>query len=496
MIDMSTWDRLEADVLDDLVLDPKNVRLDTDVNAPEADIMADLFRNEKALDLVEGIVKVGYLSHEVPIVLRRGRSRQFIVAEGNRRVAALKAIQNPFLVPEFAARISALAGQLEDRSALRKIAIIRAPNQDSADQLIAALHTGDTRVKWNPARQAAFFEAQIDQGKTLGQLRAQYPTIDVEKYVLRSGVIRLFKSVTYSDPAYSDLLAKRGTVTSSLERIYESKPFIDLIGLNMDADGDVTHTLTSDVFAEMAELIMSGIAEGDINTRTIGRVTSPRYQKLISDLTTIEEGAPAPAATLDTSSDSTAESDQSSPGDTSGSSSGNSANGSGGESSGSASGPTTGVGTGRNRKVAPTLDIGSLKVPNDYPSEVSVLLDELSAINVVRFPNATFDLMRTFLEKSIKSRAEVMGFDLRPKGHQGFVYLRNCLAWMQSELESSGPVYAVQVIKQMQSGKVLDFVGSSDFLNALNHNHHVAVSTAEVRQSWNQMKTILTEVFR
>ena len=62
---------------------------------------------------------------------------------------------------------------------------------------------------------------------------------------------------------------------------------------------------------------------------------------------------------------------------------------------------------------------------------------------------------------------------------------------MLEDAQKSGPKHIVQVLKQMMSGRVLDYPKSSDFMNALNHNHHVSVSTAEVRESWSQMKSVL-----
>lgn len=79
-------------------LDPRNVRLDLPEGVPESDIVQDLFTNEKALALVEGITKVGLMTHEVPIVVER--DGELTVVEGNRRDAALKAIQNPYLAPD------------------------------------------------------------------------------------------------------------------------------------------------------------------------------------------------------------------------------------------------------------------------------------------------------------------------------------------------------------------------------------------------------------
>ena len=461
--------------------------------------MADLFSNEKALALVEGIVRVGYLTHEVPIVLRR--NRRLIVVEGNRRVAALKAIQNPYLVPDFQARVSALAGELPDRDRLRQIEVKRAPRQIEADQLIAALHTGNTRVRWTPARQAAFFQAQVDAGKTLKQLREQYPTIGVEKFVLRSGILNLFKSIPYANPEHSDLLSSRGSSTSTLARIYESRPFIELTGLHMNEAGDICLSVSKDTFAKMADNIVSGIADGDINTRSVNSTNSPRYQLLIEELRSIAEAAlPDPASSDSAGRHDQSHSDVSKTGQsgTDGKVSSPTSVSESQRTSPAASGPASsgGVTGPPPRASRPYLDIGQLTVPLGYPEAVKLSLQELSAINIQRFPNATFDLMRTFLEKSIKAYAESLNEDMRRNGNNGYVYLRNCLEWLEARVTANGPRYLVQVLKQLQSNKVSDFTTSSDYLNAINHNHHVFVTTEEVRKSWAQMVSVLTEVLK
>ncbi|MDN6173395.1 MAG: hypothetical protein L0J06_11530, partial [Yaniella sp.] len=141
MMDMSTWQNLDVDVMNDLSLDSRNVRLDTPDGVPESDIIQDLFTNEKALNLVENISKLGFLTHEVPIVVTR--AGKLVVVEGNRRIAALKAIQNPYLAPEHQSRIIKFSQNIPDRDDLLRISVKKAPSQDDADQLIAALHTGN-----------------------------------------------------------------------------------------------------------------------------------------------------------------------------------------------------------------------------------------------------------------------------------------------------------------------------------------------------------------
>jgi ParB-like chromosome segregation protein Spo0J len=119
MIDMSTWPELVVDVVDDLQLDPNNVRLELSEGVTESDIVQDLFSNEKVLTLVDGIAKVGYLTHEVPIVVRRKSG--LTVVEGNRRVAALKAIQNPYLASQFQSQVTRIAMSITNRDELKKM---------------------------------------------------------------------------------------------------------------------------------------------------------------------------------------------------------------------------------------------------------------------------------------------------------------------------------------------------------------------------------------
>lgn len=135
MLNMAAWPERELPVLTGIQLDPKNVRLDTTSTQVEADILEDLFANEAVLDLVDGISKVGYLTHDIPIVIkRRGK---YVVVEGNRRLAALKAIQNPMLVPDFQTRVAALTKNILDIESLATVRVIEAPNQELANQLIA-----------------------------------------------------------------------------------------------------------------------------------------------------------------------------------------------------------------------------------------------------------------------------------------------------------------------------------------------------------------------
>lgn len=501
MLDTSDWTEKKLDVLKDLHLDPKNVRLESADAKVEADLLEDLFANENALGLVEGICTVGYLTHDVPVAVKR--DGRYVMVEGNRRLAALKAIQNPQLVPDFRARIAAFADQLPDRSALATIRVMVAPHQDEADQLVAATHTGvNLRKRWSPARQAAFFQAQIDNGRKLPDLVARYPTIDVEKFVFRAHILNEFKAAKYSDSSLADFVQtkawKRGL--SALARIYESKDFKEITGFRMDAKGKVSKSISKKTFNEMASVIVQGILDGDLNTRSLNTVKSPRFLQLMSELRAI-----APEGKR--SEDSSSKKGEDTAGPEGAADSDSPSSGPGGEdgasnSDGKATGQKCEADARGSRTTAPKtkrkryLDMGQITPPESYPTAVKLCIEELSALEIQTFPNTVFVMMRAVLEKSVKAFAEAKGVDIKGTGNneKGYVQLSHALKWLLDHVKANGPKGMIQTIEKVRTGRLVTYTSSSDALNALNHNHQFSVDADEALGMWNSIDPILRYV--
>ncbi len=494
MINMATWEELTVDIVNGVRLDPRNVRLDIPDGVPESDIVQDLFTNEKALNLVEGITKVGLLTHEVPIVVERDGT--LVVVEGNRRVAALKAIQNPYLAPDHQARISKLAQSIESRDELRQITVKKAPTQDDADQLIAALHTGNQRVAWSPARQAAFFQAQLDGGKTAEQLVAQYPTIDVRKFITRSKILGLFRGVSFADPSLRDYVNRRRFPVSTLARLYENDKFLQLAGIEIDSGtGNVELRSSRVLFERLATKIVSDIRDGAINTRVLNRTSGERYVAYMDELRDL----------LNEYEDSTADHSASHESSSSNAGSAGSNHKEGGPNGEHRDGDQTSSDTESDAgsdKAKPFprkrnyLNTDNLTVPTTFPASIHEIVKELSAINIQRFPNATLDLLRTFLEKTIKAHAEVLGEDIKKgSNEQGFVYLSNCLVWLEEHFKTTGQTAFIQPVQKIRGGRY-GFVGSKAHLDATNHNHHIFATPDDVRECWATIEGVMKAVLK
>lgn len=103
--------------------------------------------------------------------------------EGNRRIAALKAILNPIVVPAYEKRIRSLLGDANIES-VELITVMVAPSREEAQPLLASLHTTQARRPWSPLRQAEFYRAQVEAGKrTVKDLIQEYPDVDIPRFV-------------------------------------------------------------------------------------------------------------------------------------------------------------------------------------------------------------------------------------------------------------------------------------------------------------------------
>lgn len=487
MLDTSQWERKTLGVLDELHLDPANVRLETASAQVEADIVEDLFDNENAFDLVDAIGKIGYLTHEIPIaVKRKGR---FVVVEGNRRLAALKAIQNPMIIPTHQARVTAVTknmGALRDR--LTAIDVLIAPNQTQADQLIAALHTSNPRKPWSPARQAAFFQAQIDAGKKYKQLVVRYPTIDVPDFVLRARLVNRLKDAVALEPALSDFIGSKDWKTgfSALTRIFESKDFRSITGIALDQEGNLVTAISDEHFDAAARLIVEGMEDRSINTRTINTVGSPRFTRLMADIRAAVDEDPSTNGGQGG-------------GDPAGQ---NQGGGSGAGTSGSKRGQAGAKKPNKKpaaRTKPATLNVGHIVAPDHYPTAIRLHLEELSLLKIRDTPNAAFLTLRATLEKSIKAFAEAKGVpDIGATKHglNGRAQLHNCLKWLIEYFSTTGPKSMVDPVNKVQGGRLSDYTGTKAALNALNHNHKFAVDGDDVVNAWNSIDAIMRELMK
>lgn len=448
---MSTWTTTKLNVTSDLRLDPTNVRLDRDSqNAPEGDIIRDLFLNEGAMSLARGVATVGWLTHERPVVLNE--NGKWIVVEGNRRTAALKALHNPRSVPASFTELTTLAKQIPNLKSLESIEVLIAPSRAAADELVANIHTANPRRAWSPLRRADFFYAQVEQkGATVEELKTRYPSADVPKYIEMAEMQKLLRTVKYADPVLSDFVSKKTFPISVFDRLYSNDKFLDLAKISVDNNtGHVTVFGNQQDFAKLATKVVTDIRDRNIDTRVLNKPDLPAYKKYMKELSILEvekdSGAPVPVLTKL-------------------------------------------IIPVNPHKAKLTLDTSALRGIDGFPA-IDRILDEISRLKYRDFPNATFDLLRTFIEKSVKAYAESLEETIPTK--RGQVSFDDTLAYLQDKIAGSGDKALIAAMQKLRSTRSFtNFQLSKEALDAANHNPHIFMSPEDVKDLWDSLPGIL-----
>src|SRR5205809_25191 len=125
-VEYHKWPRTRAKVTE-LFLNPENIRMEMHVQASQQSLINDLFVNENAMQVLESIALYGFFPDELPVVVKE--KNKYIVMEGNRRVASLKALARPEIVATKEATIRRLLKGAEPFP--REVEVVIAPDRKS-----------------------------------------------------------------------------------------------------------------------------------------------------------------------------------------------------------------------------------------------------------------------------------------------------------------------------------------------------------------------------
>jgi hypothetical protein len=449
------WPNDVVDVVS-LVLDERNVRLDLgDATPSQEAIIEDLFINQDAIELAQSIALHGLFPNDLPIVIIE--SGQMIVVEGNRRVAALKGLLNPDIIPRYRSRLDNLGSQIEG-SPISAITVVVAPSREAAMKVVARIHTTSSRKPWPTLRQAYFYYAQVESGRrTTSELQSDYPGVDVPRFVRMWQMHTIARSIDYGNADDARRVANQTHFPiSTLERVYASDSFKDRFRVSFSDAGDVSIGSDRQSFDNAYRSVILDIVNKVVTSRRLN--TEEQIRRFL------DRWAPQTLAKAD--QDSSASEFQ--PKDV----------------------PTP---QRRRRRLAPK----DLACSLPYPA-IRRMLDELKGIDYYKFPNAAHDLLRSFLECSLKAYFDHRRIQVprRAQGKTGYAYLKDVLEFAEGHFgqEKRALVQVIRVIHGAAGGIQGAYVFSEDFLNAINHNHAVFSTGDQVKAAWDQMEPLLRYV--
>ncbi len=152
-------------IIPDILLDPENPRHDIIDSQRELIHVMVQDQQDKLAKLAKDIVGYGINPGEQTLVMPHEDSEtQFIVLEGNRRIAALKILHTPGLLPSTASR--SLKKQFADlhrdfiKNPILDLKCVVFPNREAASHWIFLKHTGENQgvgtVSWNASVKRRF----------------------------------------------------------------------------------------------------------------------------------------------------------------------------------------------------------------------------------------------------------------------------------------------------------------------------------------------------
>lgn len=473
--------------LDQLRLDLENYRIPTRPQ-DEAAAMQYLFASEDAVEAAKLILRDGYFDNEVPIVTDDGG---YIVLEGNRRVSALKALHDPNIVPASAEAVRTLLRRYatEAQDLPTAIRVLEAPDRESARPHIARLHTGLSKRRWSRDQQATFYYSLLDGHMTVADIKADYPGVEVARFIRMAVMRRFLAGAPFSDPSLRAYVTGDGLAMSSFEYAYRRDEVADAIGVAFARDGQlVPENATPERIAAALSLqqrvalehLVTEFRAGRLNTRSPAlKAGTAEYQALVTRLAGQGQGPPSAATGQ-------------SPAPTSGSAQGGTASSTGTTGSASptpGSAPTPASAQGARGPNHPdtkaNLDLAGL----DY-SQISVnlqyLYHEIRKLKVTEVPVTTSILMRAVLEMTIKWH---FGATSTPATGQLSEAFKSVETAYRTEKSLTNAINAIRSGNAQRPGSIKWF-------NAATHDFTLVIQADDVRNAWKQVSPLLRYLLR
>lgn len=492
------WPIEEAD-LDRIVLDPRNVRVragrgddfqENDRRAMDEAIVRYMVEAENVLELMNDILRDGYLDNEIPVVVPEGAG--MVVLEGNRRLTALKLIDDPALLGPGAPRAERLLSRYPEHGTPTRIRTMVAPSRDAAQPLLARLHTGDSKKSWLREQQSIFFHAQLDGSTTVDDLRVAFPgqAPKMARFIAMGEMRAVIRRMKYKDPVLRDYVLNSELKMTAFEYVYRPKRLHQALGLELDRDGLLANKALSSGQQRAITYILERLRTKTLNTRSPELIAKyeehEQFIALIEQIVAGEKQEPKPVGT---NREGGSLVDSSGPLDADGKegAKAHASTASPGDVDSSEEGPGS---RGANRgETKSRLDFSGFSYAGSSGG-MRRRFEELRTLDIKTYPNAAYDLLRTVLECSIKEYLRVQGAPLAPAKTLGPAV--DALATKFSK--NPKMIGHINSIKRNGKMSAEQYAGTAFALNATNHEPDQVVGHQEVHEGWDRLKPILIEI--
>ena len=254
-----------------LQLDTKNPRLGRETsNRSPRQIIQYLFDHDKAFEVAQSIVARGYFPNEPLLAIKKGE--HLVVVEGNRRLAALKALREPGLLEgTYQRKLERLARQIEDSASIEKIPVTMAPSRRATDRQLAGRHIGTPILAWEGGNRASFILDKLTEGYTDDQLCDElgFSTADIQTARQTRAIADMVRSLDLPEELMAKLDSPRAKVFTTVKRVFDSSAGRRYLMVEPDKDHGLRGSTTKAEFLRGFTKLVADIALGKASSRTL-----------------------------------------------------------------------------------------------------------------------------------------------------------------------------------------------------------------------------------
>lgn len=266
----STWPT-KSHAVASLHLDKKNPRLGREkfASAPRQ-IIQYLFDHDKAMDVAVSIARSGFFANEPLLAIKE--DGRLVVIEGNRRLAALKALREPGLLEgPLSRQVERLARSIPDQSIIINVPVTIAPSRRATDRLLAGRHVGTPVLPWQAENRASFILDKLEEGYTNDELRDQlgFTTGDIQSARQTRAVAEMARSLDLPEDVRAKLDSPRAKVFTTLERVFDSSIGRKYLQVEADPEHGIRGTTTKAEFVRVFKKLVTDVALKKQSSRSL-----------------------------------------------------------------------------------------------------------------------------------------------------------------------------------------------------------------------------------
>lgn len=256
-----------------LHLDDKNPRLGREITgrAPR-EIIQYLFDHDKAFEVAASIAERGFFPNEPLLaILENGR---YIVIEGNRRLAALKALREPGLLNStFQARVERLVRRIPDIRAISKVPVTVAPSRRATDKQIVGRHVGTPVLAWAAENRASFILEKLAEGYENEELHSElgFSTADIQGARQTRAIADMARSIPLPEEVKAKLDNPRTGIFTTIERVFNSTVGRKYLLVEPDPGHGIRGTTTKPEFVKGYIKLVSDLALNKQSSRSLNK---------------------------------------------------------------------------------------------------------------------------------------------------------------------------------------------------------------------------------